>query len=231
MSSPTPLPPARPWGPSKSLLGVLLLLVIVALEGGLVSAFDPGLKSVAAKLVLQAMLAATLVGVAFVLAGEGGLAPREALGLRAPRDGTGAAIRTALVAYLVYFLFVVAYANLIHPHQKDLTRALGFHNGPVAAALIGVLVVVAAPVSEEIFFRGFLFGGLRRGLPFVVAAIVSAVIFGAFHYTGPSSLTVLPQLAILGLALAWIYERTGSIYPTIAVHAINNALAFVILTS
>ena len=91
--------------------------------------------------------------------------------------------------------------------------------------------IVAAPVAEEIFFRGFLFGGLRRGLPFVAAALVSAVIFGAFHYTGPHSLTVLPQLAFLGLVLAWIYERSGSIYPTIALHVLNNALAFVVLTS
>lgn len=72
---------------------------------------------------------------------------------------------------------------------------------------------------------------MRRTLPFVAAAVISAVIFGAFHYTGTSSLTVLPQLAVLGLALAWIYERTGSIYPTMAVHAINNTLAFIILTS
>ena len=224
-------PENRPWGPSKALLGILVLLVVVALEGGLVAAFDPGLKSVGGKLVLQAMLAATLIAVAFLVAGDGRPAAPEALGLRRPRDGNGAAVRTALLAYLAYFAFVVAYANIVHPHQKDLTRALGFHQGPVAAILIGVLIIGVAPISEEIFFRGFLFGGLRRGLPFVLAALVSALIFGAFHYTGESSLTVLPQLAVLGLALAWIYERTGSIYPTIAVHAINNALAFVILTS
>jgi membrane protease YdiL (CAAX protease family) len=41
----------------------------------------------------------------------------------------------------------------------------------------------------------------------------------------------LPQLAFLGLALAWVYERTGSIYPTICMHALNNALAFAILAS
>jgi membrane protease YdiL (CAAX protease family) len=42
---------------------------------------------------------------------------------------------------------------------------------------------------------------------------------------------VLPQLAFLGLALAWLYEETGSILPGIGVHAVNNALAFAILTS
>ncbi len=141
------------------------------------------------------------------------------------------ATRTALIGYGAYFVFVIAYANLVHPHQKDLTRALGFNHGTAAAIVIGLLVILAAPISEEIFFRGFVFRGMRRALPFVAAAVISAVIFGAFHYTGTSSLTVLPQLAVLGLALAWIYERTGSIYPTMAVHAVNNTLAFIILTS
>jgi membrane protease YdiL (CAAX protease family) len=68
-------------------------------------------------------------------------------------------------------------------------------------------------------------------MPFPVAGVFSAVIFGLFHYTGPGSIGVVPQLAVLGFALAWLYEETGSIYPTIGVHAVNNALAFAILTS
>jgi len=91
--------------------------------------------------------------------------------------------------------------------------------------------VIAAPLSEELFFRGFIFGGLRNRLSFPVAAVFSAAIFGLFHYTGPDSIAVVPQLALLGFALAWLYEKTGSIYPPIAVHAVNNALAFAILTS
>jgi membrane protease YdiL (CAAX protease family) len=218
----------RAWGPAKSLLGILVLLVAVALEGGIVSIVDPGLHSVAAKLVLQAMLAATLVAVAFLMAGTDGPAPPAALGLRRP---SGRPVRTAITGYAVYFAFVIVYANLVHTHQKDLTRALGFNHGVVAAILVGLLVVLAAPISEEIFFRGFVFGGMRRRLPFIGAALISAVIFGAFHYTGPGSLTVLPQLAVLGLVFAWVYERTGSIYPTMALHVLNNALAFAILVS
>jgi membrane protease YdiL (CAAX protease family) len=219
----------RSWGPSKALLGILVLVVVVALEGAVVSIIDPGLHSVGAKLALQAMLAVTLAAVAFFMAGtDGRAAAPAALGLRRP---SGNPVRTAIIGYAAYFAFVIVYANTVQPHQKDLTRALGFNHGAVAAVVIGLLVVLAAPISEEIFFRGFLFGGLRRGLPFVGAAVVSALIFGAFHYTGVRSLTVLPQLAALGLVLAWVYERTGSIYPTMAIHAVNNAIAFVILIS
>ena len=119
---------------------------------------------------------------------------------------------------------------LVNPHQKDLTRNLGYGDGVAASIAAGALIVLAAPIAEEVFFRGFLFGGLRRGLPFVGAALISAAIFGGFHYTGPHSLTVLPQLGALGLVQAWLYERSGSIYPTMALHIANNALAFAILT-
>jgi uncharacterized protein len=95
----------------------------------------------------------------------------------------------------------------------------------------GLLIVVVAPVSEEIFFRGFLFGGLRRGTSFAVAALVSAGIWGLFHYTGPGTWGVVIQLTVFGLALAWVYERTGSLWPPIALHVLNNALAFAVLTS
>ena len=62
-----------------------------------------------------------------------------------------------------------------------------------------------------------------------VAALVSAGIWGIFHYTGPESWGVVLQLAVFGVALGWLYERTGSLYPTISVHALNNAIAFTIL--
>jgi CAAX protease family protein len=201
---------------------------VVTIEAAIVGAFDPDLSSLGAKLVLQALLAAALVGVSFTMAApQGLLAPREALGLRRPGPGTA---KLAVTAYLAYFAFALIYSGIVSPHQKDLTRDLGYGDGALASITAGVLIVAIAPVAEEIFFRGFLFGGLRSRLAFVPAALISAAIFGAFHYTGAGSLTVLPQLAALGLTQAWLFERSGSIYPTIAVHAINNALAFAILT-
>lgn len=218
----------RAWGPGRALGGIAVLLVLVTVEAGIISIFDPHLKAIGAKLGLQALLALTLVGVAFAMASPGGgLAAPEALGLRRPDRP---ALGLAVAAYIAYFAFAIAYSTLVNPHQKDLTRDLGYGDGAVASITAGVLIILAAPISEEIFFRGFLFGGLRRRLPFAIAAVISAAIFGAFHYTGPGSLAVVPQLAMLGLTQAWLYERSGSIYPTIGVHIINNTLAFVLLT-
>jgi membrane protease YdiL (CAAX protease family) len=212
-------------------------------EVGVVSAFDPGLDSLGARLVTQALLATTLVVIAFTLSADPqrGVAPAATIGLRRPMRapfGLGSSLGTtagafiaAAIAYLSYIVAAAVYSSLTHPQQEDITRDLGFGEGGFGTATAALLIVIAAPLSEEIFFRGFIFGGLRRRLPFVGAALISAAIFGVFHYTGAGSLAVVPQLAFLGFALAWVYERTGSIYPAIAIHATNNLLAFVILTS
>jgi membrane protease YdiL (CAAX protease family) len=220
----------RTWGPGRVAAGIGALLLTTVFEVGVVSAFDPTLNSLAARLVTQALLAATLVGIAFAVAAgsSGGVASPRALGLKRPlRSPFG----MAAAAYLGYIAFALVYSSLVHPQQEDITRDLGFGHGAFGTIVAGVLIVIAAPFAEELFFRGFIFGGLRHRFSFPVAALFSAAIFGLFHFTGPSSIGVVPQLALLGFALAWLYEETGSIYPPMAVHAVNNALAFAILTS
>jgi membrane protease YdiL (CAAX protease family) len=98
----------------------------------------------------------------------------------------------------------------------------------IAAA---VLIVAAAPLSEEIFFRGFMYAGLRRRLPIWAAALISGAVFGLLHYTDPDSIGVVPQLAVLGVLLAWLYERTGSLWPPILLHVVNNGIALAIVSS
>jgi uncharacterized protein len=219
------------WGAGRVVVGILVLLVLSLIEVAIVSIFDPNLDSLGGRLVAQAMLAATLLGVAYGVAADRGFpgrAPAATLGLRRPlRSPFG----FAAAAYIAYIIVALVYGSLVHPHQRDITRDLGFGHGDLGTVLAGLLIIVAAPISEEVFFRGFIFGGFRRSLSFPVAAILSAAIFGLFHYTGSGSEAVIPQLAFLGLAFAWVYEETGSIYPTIALHMLNNAFAFAVLTS
>lgn len=230
-SQPPPGQPATPaqviWGPGRALAGLGALIVLVALEAVLISAFDSELESLAAKLVLQASLAMTLVAVAFVVARPGGgIADPADLGLRRPGRSV---VGVSLLAYLVYVGCALVISVLLSPEQVDITRELGSDEGTLGAIAAGTLIIGAAPLSEEIFFRGFLFGGIRQRAPFVVAALVPSTIWGLFHYTGPDTWGVVLQLTLFGLVLAWLYERTGSIWPPIAVHAFNNAVAFALL--
>jgi membrane protease YdiL (CAAX protease family) len=95
----------------------------------------------------------------------------------------------------------------------------------VAYALIACIV---APPTEELLFRGFLFSALRRRLPLAPAALVAGGLFGAAH--GPPLASTL-DLALLGVALCVLYERTGSLLPCVGVHAVHNGIAFAAIAS
>jgi uncharacterized protein len=85
-----------------------------------------------------------------------------------------------------------------------------------------------APVAEEFFFRGFFYRALRSRYSMLVAAAIDGLLFGVIHFdfSSADALLILPPLAALGFMFCLVYERTGSLYPVIGLHAINNALAF-----
>jgi membrane protease YdiL (CAAX protease family) len=93
---------------------------------------------------------------------------------------------------------------------------------------------VLAPFVEELFFRGFLFGLYRRRQPRWVAYGVPSLLFTLLH-NDPTHMTV-PQMAglsigifILALLLTWLYEHTGSLYPGMLAHALNNATGLILV--
>jgi membrane protease YdiL (CAAX protease family)/uncharacterized RDD family membrane protein YckC len=235
LSHPPPRPswwaglPEISWGPSRVALGVVALIVLSVIEVIPVAIADPHLKSLAAKLITQALLAVTLVGIVFVAArgDREELAPPWRLGLRRIEPS---AIAWAFAALGVYFVYAAILNALFATKQEDLARDLGLHVNVFGAIASGVLIVGAAPFSEELFFRGFMFGGLRQRLPLPAAAAVSGAIFGLAHF-GPGNLAAVGQLAGLGLILCLLYEKTGSLWPPILVHTINNAIAFAALAA
>lgn len=93
-------------------------------------------------------------------------------------------------------------------------------------ALTGLVTLLGAPLSEEMFFRGLLFGGfLRWG--FWPAALVSGVLFSGVHFD-PGSF--LPFIGI-GVLLAWVYWRRGSLWDAVAFHFIFNGTSFAIMVA
>lgn len=81
--------------------------------------------------------------------------------------------------------------------------------------------LVFAPVFEELVFRGLLFGTLRRRLGFAAAAFLSAGVFALAHGYGALGFA---SVFWSGLLWAWAYEKTGSLLPSMAAHALNNLL-------
>ena len=86
-------------------------------------------------------------------------------------------------------------------------------------------LVLWTPFTEELFFRGFVYKGFSQRVGPLKAILLSAGIFSVFHVlAGPG---VLIPIFVSGLALAWLYHRTGSVWPSIVVHSIQNSLALI----
>jgi len=97
----------------------------------------------------------------------------------------------------------------------------GFSWTSLVAMLL--LVGVFVPFVEEIVFRGLIFGWLRKHMGFVGAAVLSALLFSGLH----GILALIPALAVMGLVLAAVNERSGSLWPCIILHGVFNSLMII----
>ena len=123
-----------------------------------------------------------------------------------------------VVALIAYLVLLGLYSLLVlEPEQEDIAESFG----PVPVQVL--LIAVAAPFSEELCFRGMLFGGLRERLSTVPAALIAGVVFGLLHAL--TGLSAVPPLAILGVIFCLLYEKTGSIVPGMLLHVLNNSIA------
>ena len=93
----------------------------------------------------------------------------------------------------------------------------------IAASVFAAVVV--APIAEELIFRGYIYPVVKRFSERWFAALFSAMLFGVIHF----NLVSFPVLVVMGVVLVMLYERTGSIWPPIACHALFNAVSMVFI--
>ncbi len=111
-------------------------------------------------------------------------------------------------------------ATMPEHYLEQLDAAIGRGGWAIA------MTVVAAPVLEEIFFRGMVLESLARRWAARWAVLGSAALFGLVH------LPILPQMVnafVVAIVMGYLYLMTRSLVPVIAIHAINNGLAYMIL--
>jgi membrane protease YdiL (CAAX protease family) len=156
--------------------------------------------------------------VPFAIAAGRGMTVREAASQLGLRRFKPSAFGWMLAAIGAYLLFAIVYTAVFgSPEQEDVAEAFG------AVPIQVLLIAIAAPISEEVCFRGFLFGGLRERFPRLVAALISGLVFGGLHAT--TGISAVPILVAFGFILALLYEKTGSIVPGILLHMLNNSVA------
>jgi uncharacterized protein len=147
-------------------------------------------------------------------------------------------LRIGLLAGLGGFALAVVVGSALaqvglRPNQFEQFRFVR-REGLGAFLLVLFSAAVCAPVVEELFFRGFLFGLYRRRQPLWVAYVVPGMVFAALHLqpalmSPPQMLGLGIGIFLLGTVLTLVYQRTNSLFPGMVAHAFNNATGLVLL--
>jgi membrane protease YdiL (CAAX protease family) len=132
-----------------------------------------------------------------------------------------------VLTILAFVIFSAVWVTVLHVTEKDtkLLEQLGTNETTLLLGLSALLTTVIAPICEETLFRGYIFAALSKWKGWLPAAAITGILFGAVH-VGSAPVEDLVPLAVLGFVLCALYRRTGSLYPCIAVHSLNNSFAF-----
>jgi uncharacterized protein len=194
------LPVIFTFGISEAVAGIALLALLLVQDG---------------LLVLAAVLFASIKS-----------SPRRwHFGIRATR--VWPTVGWALVGFALMLGFELGYVELFHADETNVDE-LGEDN-LVAGFAVALSVIVVAPVAEEIFFRAFFYRALRTRLPVWSAALIDGLVFGVLHFQGIDTAVILPVIAVVGVGQCLVYERTGSLFAVIAIHAAFNTFAMLSL--
>lgn len=237
----TPPPPERPempdgaerppeWPAWFAWVGFLVAIMGVLVLIGAVAAIV-GADGESPEFVVIATLAqgAVFVGTAVWFASRVAKPKAWHFGLRRTRFWP--ALGWAALGVVSFFVISAVYGAIVNvDSEQDVVESLGGDEGTFGLVIAGLMVIAVAPVVEEVFFRGFFYRALRSRFPIAAAALMDGVVFGVIHFNfdGPDGLLILPPLALLGFIFCLVYERTGSLYPVIGMHAFNNSLAYAV---
>jgi uncharacterized protein len=236
---PTPPPPELPelpegagprWPAWYAGIGFLVALISTLVVVGIVAAAtgastddeNPTFTVVAT--FLQGVI---FIGTAVLFASFAGKPRAEHFGLR--RSPFWPTVGWAALGLFSFYVLAAIYTAVVQPDaEQTVAQDLGADQGTFGLIAAGFMVICVAPVAEEFFFRGFFYRALRSRYSVLGAALIDGILFGAIHwdFSTADGLLIIPPLAALGFMFCLVYERTGSIYPVIALHALNNAIAF-----
>jgi membrane protease YdiL (CAAX protease family) len=203
-----------------ALMGALIIGVIGSAAGS--SFTDPSPAVSISATIVQDL---SFIGAALLFANISARPLPEQFGLRPTRFWPAVGwIAVAFAAFYVVTLVWVAILG-VSPDDTKLPDELGVKDSTYALLAVAFLVAVVAPMAEEFFFRGFFFGALRNWRGPWPAAVITGLVFGAIHVGSAEAAFLLP-LAFFGFSLCLLRERTGSLYPGVALHCMNNSLAF-----
>lgn len=136
------------------------------------------------------------------------------------------AVGLVIATWVVFLAFTAVWNAIVgKPGKQKIISEFGADQSDLLWLLTLVMIGFVAPFAEEILFRGSFLTALWRRIPLVPSALITGVMFGALHLGG-SPLKMLVPLSFLGFLLCVLRAMSGSLVPCIAVHALNNSIAF-----
>ena len=233
------MPPSLPHGKVPvwfyrplDLLGIAIVFLVF---GGL--AFSAGQKPLDPSTSLSPMVLMINIVFQFILAGVFTLivswrvTPMLWLGIRWPSWLWVLLIAPGSVIFMWLFsagLIFSGYSEWMKSFDvetvQDTVKVLQKSGNPVVLGLMAFAAVIAAPICEEIVFRGYFYPAMKKFAGVLPAAVASSLVFGLAH----GNLTALLPLFVFGLLLVFVYEKTGSIWAPVAVHFCFNGTTVVI---
>lgn len=225
----------RAWGLGEAVAGWVVAQVLGAVVGAvIVSAAGYDLRHTNdfplwLVAVLQIPLWFGLLG-AVLYVGHRGRGVRTEFGLRVrwpdlPGGAVAGILSQFLLVPLVSWPFVVLAGKKLSDLDKTATALTDKANDPLGIVLLVLIVAIAAPVIEELFYRGLVLGALEDRIGTWPAVVVSGLIFGASHF----NMLELPALTAFGIVLAVLTVKTRRLGPSIAAHVAFNTVTVVAL--
>ena len=201
---------------------VLSVFFLIVIRTGL---YDRDPTPITAAGILQASVVYVFLGGGVLLnMAVRKVSPIEMFGLRRfelPRT-IWVAIGLAVAAYPVTMaVFVVMREFLSNPPPQEVLDFLMKHNDLGSRALVVLLAAVVAPVFEELLFRGFLYGVAKKFGGQLSALAVTGMLFAAIHI----DLSAFLPLFVLSGCLTIAYERSGTLWVPILMHATFNSIS------
>lgn len=214
------------WGDMLAVVGIYLLATVAtSVITAIIAAVSGGTEGLA-----ERMSSGPMSAISYAL--SMGLTIVGVLIYRTLRRGKGKLFSLSLkgfnpmlilwgfVLVLITGIVIEPVLNLFPESFLELLNQMGAKGGWSV-----LMLVVLAPIMEEVLFRGILLESVRSKYSSGRAIVVSALMFGVIH--------IIPQQVVnafvIGLILGYIYVRTDSLWPVIIIHALNNAMAYVIM--
>ena len=232
----SPAPPSSheaarvPWDVAHVAAALFLflgLLIAVYFVSRAIGSLYPAQEVALRTWVAVHLLAGGVALLVWLMGARRSLHPLRALGLVRPRVSLPWSALLTLAALGFSIVATYLYGLIVEGLDVDALRPPDIRDRPDALFPgIGFLLTfqalaVVTPVSEEVLFRGFVLQGLLARMGAGPAIVSTALVFSALHLDAG---TIIP-IFFTGLALGWLNVKTGSLWPCIAAHAGQNAIA------